>query len=211
MPENSFTDFVQSHKSLVYGGAIVLILVVAGEFMKKQTGIPVSTQAGDLSGLSNGIVYVPTQTSFTTENIGADFSNDPNLTSIKTGNITTNSPTSTTTTSTTQRGSKPPGGEKPPTHKPPVKPPVHKTAKSLKWEQRYTIRGGETLSSIAASLTRQLRAQGMPGSMSLTWHDLYSHNTQIINATSAAHHNPIPGGPWNDIFPGEMITVPRWA
>lgn len=94
---------------------------------------------------------------------------------------------------------------------PPPQPKPPQTSKGLIWDQRHTITGGETLSGIAASLTRSLRAAGMPGSMSVGWPDLYAHNTAVINATAAAHHNPIPGGPWNDIFPGEVITVPRWG
>lgn len=209
----SFSNFVSTHHGLVIGGGVVLVLVLAGAYMSsKNKTTPTTTATGDLSGLTNGVVYVPTSTSFSTTNerYGA-FSNDPNLKTV------TNSGNTTTTTTKTinppptvppvHTGGGSDGGHVPP---PPVPPPPTK-GKGLIWDSGYVISGGETLSSIASKITFQLRQQGMPGSMSVTWHDLYAHNTNVINSTSAAHHNPIPGGPWNDIFPGERITVPRWG
>ena len=205
----NFSSFLETHKGIALGGGVILLLVVAGVMMKsKQSTTPATATTGDLSGLHGGIVYVPTQTSFSTQNIkyGAQVnSNDPNLTSVS-GTQTVTGATTTTTKTTTNTG-----GTSTAPHTPPVPIPTPVTSKGLKWDTQYTILGGQTLSSIAAQVTRTLRAAGMPGSMSVTWHDLYAHNTNVINATSAAHHNPIPGGPWNDIFPGEVITIPRWA
>ena len=245
----AITDFIDANPQIALGGAVVGVLVIGGILLKKrsaQSALAATTPTGvtsDLSGLTSDgqgghIVYVPTQTTFSTDNrtIGADFSNDPQLTTIQTGQIgpigntdttTTNTKTTSATpvatipTPTTPRPIVPPSppassgsagtGNPPPraTTPPTVAPPTQ--GKNLYWDQRYTISGGETLSSIAAMRTRWLRAnKGFPGSMSITWNDLYAHNTTVINAESAAHNNPIPGGPWNDIFPGEVIVLPDW-
>lgn len=223
-PDGGVFEFVQAHPGIAIGGGVVLLLLIGGSILKTKQPATTNPNAplGDLSGLQNGIVYVPTQTSFITNNKSGVFaSNDPTLTTITTGPV--NSPTSTSTTTTTNNpvyrghpipGPKPvptPAPPPPPRNPPPPQPQPPVKAKGLIWDQRHTILGGETLSGIAATLTRQLRAQGMPGSQSITWQDLYAHNTAVINATSAAHHNPIPGGPWNDIFPGELISTPRWG
>ena len=205
----SFSQFVQTHQGLVIGGGVVAILVLAGMFMRsKQPSVPTSTTA-DLSGLPEGKIYVPTQTSFSTQNIkyGPQInSNDPNLTNVS-GTQTVGGPTTTTTTTNNPPWRKPPvtGGHEPP----PVPQPPRKDSKSLRWDQRYTVRGGKTLSSIAAARTRTLRAQGMPGNMTLTWHDLYAHNTAIINKYAQQHGYK--SDYWNWIFPNETITVPRWG
>ena len=217
----SMEDFVSTHKGLVIGGGLVAILVFGGKFLASRS-TPASTTGGDLSGLQNGnLVYVPTQTSFTTENQSGIFaSNDPTLTSISnTGPV--NSPTTTTTTTQTGRPIilKPPTSQ-PPTSQPPVtrqppppqpKPQPRPTNKSIKWNVGYTVAGGDTLSGIASKQTQIMRHNGMPGSMSISWHDIYAHNTAKIIATSNAHGNPIPGGAWNNIFPGEQLTIPSWS
>lgn len=200
--------FLEAHPALDIAG-LVLLLVLAGAYFKNRSAATTASNAPltDTSGLTNGTVYRPTQTTFSTIYKGAYDSNNTTTT------------TTTTTNETAKDGGKiingATGGNKtpsPPVHSPPPpQPPPRPTNKSLIWDVRYTIRGGETLSSIASVVTRNCRAQGMPGSQSVTWGDLYSHNTATINADSAAHHNPIPGGPWNDIFPGETITVPRWG
>jgi hypothetical protein len=224
-------EWLKENPPLVIGGVIIGAVVLFGLVLKPKTPAT-STPNADLSGLQNGnLVYVPTSTSFTTENINKG-------TNI--GNTTTTSTTTSTTTTGDGRTCRPgyhflaghlglavPDGSyavsggycipntttvTPPPRKPPAPPPNPKpTSKSLVWTDRHTISGGETLSSIAASLTTKLRAAGMPGSQSITWHDLYAHNTSVINEQAAAHHNPIPGGPWNDVFPGEVITVPKWG
>lgn len=59
----------------------------------------------------------------------------------------------------------------------------------------YTIVHGDTLSGIARNV-------------GTTWQILYNMNSGTINQWASEHHNPIPGGPWNNIFPGEQIQVP---
>lgn len=215
----SFSEFVSTHQGLVIGGGLVLILILAGFFMNsKNKTLPVSTATGDLSGLQNGnLVYVPTSTTFSTQNIrqGA-FSNDPNLTTVTNSPVNSGNPTTSTTTTTTTNnpppthsgpGDHPDGGgtRQPPTPVPP--PPTHN--KGLIWDQGHTVLGGETLSAIAAAVTRQLRAQGMPGSMSVSWNDLYAHNQAVV--TQYANMHGFRADVWNWIFPGERITVPRWG
>lgn len=60
-------------------------------------------------------------------------------------------------------------------------------------QRTYTVVYGDTLSGIASRF-------------GTTWQNLYSRNQQTIDTTSAQHGNPIPGGPWNNIFPGEVLT-----
>jgi hypothetical protein len=220
----SFSEFASSHQGLVIGGGIILVLVLAGMFMNKNKTLPSNTSATtgapDLSGLANGdIVYVPTQTNFETINksqSGVFASNDPTLTTVTTGAV--NSPTTTTTTNNPPKVVLPnpvpkqsgPIPQPPVTRAPaPPAPTPKPTTKGLIWDQKHTILGGETLSIIAAAVTRQLRAQGMPGSMSITWNDLYAHNTAVVNQYAQAHGFKTDFYNW--IFPGEVITVPRWG
>lgn len=232
-------DVVDKNPTLVLGGGVVLILLVGYQLTKKKTPSPAMTNpngmSGDLSGLvtdgqGGHVVYVPTQTTFSTTNQnqqGVFASNDPSLTTITgpIGTTTTNPPSIIASPPTVVTG--PPGpqgnpGKQGPPGPPPNAGPPHKQppppivapptrGKNLYWDQRYSVSRGETLSSIALNRTRWLRNnKGFPGSMSISWNDLYAHNTAVINATSAAHHNPIPGGPWNDVFPGENIVIPDW-
>lgn len=203
-PHGNIAQFLETHPQLEIAG-VVLLLVLAGAYFKNKSTPTTASNAPATaaSGLTDNTVYRPTSTTFETIYKGA-YNSD-------------NTTTTTSTTNTATDGGKIITGDtdphkQPPTHSPPPPQPVPRpTSKSLIWDQRYTIRGGETLSSIASVVTRNCRGQGMPGSQSVGWHDLYAHNTNTINAESAAHHNPIPGGPWNDIFPGETITVPRWG
>lgn len=278
--------FVEGHPTLVIGGGLILLLLIAGSMLKKNLGgvsnpttDPNATGA-DLSGLTpdgkgGHIVYVPTQTSFTTDNVGADFSNDPNLKSIKTGNIYTNSnpytlstENNTTTTTTTNPPPRPvvnPPIVIPPVHVPPPQdyywdkdhdrkiyqdghtvytgtgtggtwtpgnpddpgaptswgkqtqraapPPqlAHNDAKgTLVWDSQHTMGRGQTLPSIATKVTHQLRSQGMPGSTSVHWTDIYARNTTVLTPANAARHNTVVGGPHQDVFPGHTIVVPRY-
>jgi hypothetical protein len=227
--------WIEAHPDLALAGGAVGVLLIAGSFFKARTPTAGSTTQ-DLSGLKNGIVYVPTQTSFTTENKSGVFaSNDPALTTVTTGPV--NSPVTTTTNNPpviqpapgpcrvgyhfeptvaihsgsypTTGGSCVPNSTGPIKQPPPPGPNPPPTTKSLKWDQSYTIIGGDTLSAIAAKLTVKLRAQGMPGSMSVTWNDLWAHNTATI--TRYAQQHGFKTDYWNWIFPGETITVPRWG
>ena len=82
----------------------------------------------------------------------------------------------------------PPGPPQPPIHPgPPV--PAHPYTS-------YTIKWGDTLSAIAKR-------------NHTTWQILYNANKGTIDSWASKHHSPIPGGPWNNIFPGETINVPR--
>jgi hypothetical protein len=74
-------DFVKEHPDVAIGGGIVLLIAVGAYVISKQsagvgTGTP-TTSTGAPSGLKNGVVYVPTSTSFSTQNInkGTDIGN----------------------------------------------------------------------------------------------------------------------------------------
>jgi hypothetical protein len=130
---SQMATFVETHKGLIAGGFIV-VAVVGYAMTKKGTSTTATGQQADLTGLKNGLVYVPTSTNFTTENQSGIFaSNDPNLTSVSnSGPI--NSPTDSTTTTTNNGATgkpivKPPRKPPvptppPPTHKPPTPPPT---------------------------------------------------------------------------------------
>lgn len=202
----NFATFLETHKGIAIGGGVILLLVIAGIMMRsKQKTLPVTATGGapDLSGLTGGKVYVPSQTTFSTQNIKyGPLSNDPNLTSA-----TLRDAFNTTSTSNVPPSSI--GGQPDPRPLPPVPAPPPTAGKGLIWDTRRTVLGGETLSSIAAGQTRYLRSKGMPGSMMITWHDLYAHNTDVIARAAQAHGYT--SDVWNWIFPGEILTVPRWG
>ena len=179
---NGFVAWIQEHPDISLAGGAVAVLLIAGQLMKPKAPTSTAPQS-DLSGLTNGIVYVPTQTNFETINKAG-------------GSI--NSPVTTTTTTITRT---------PPV--PPAPPPP--SAKGLIWDQHHTMGNHEKLSTLAASLTRTLRAQGMPGGMLLTWADLYGHNSTVIDAVRHAHHDNRPVDANSELFFGVTIVTPRWG
>lgn len=241
MEENGgFLGFIKMHPELMLGFGVVAVLIVIS--MVKKQGSTASSSPQDLSGLSKNsqgqpVVYVPTSTNFTTENVGAVFSNDPSLNSVTTGAITTNSTisgnksvapvpvtlakpvvnntspssvsTSNTSTSTNANstGGTQTGGVTP-VKSPPVTPPP---SKGIKWNYPYTVKSGDTLSGIANNVSNAARSAGAPSNTTITYMQIYNYNKSTIDSTSNAHGNPIPGGPWNNIFPGETIWLPTWS
>lgn len=77
----------------------------------------------------------------------------------------------------------------------PGTPPTPQQPLPSGWNCTYTVRGGDTLSGIASQY-------------GTSWQDVYSHNKETIDSVAAQRGNPIPGGPQNNIFPGEVIHVP---
>lgn len=231
MDQEDVTSWIEGHGPLIIIGGVIVAVFIIYQIIQKQQHDAMGTQTSpsasgvtsDLSGLQvdangNPVVYVPTETIFrTTTNIG--------------GNNTVNSPTNTTTSSssntstvTIQSPPATPTGTPPPTPPPSstqpssnppivVTPVVH--AGGRVWDQRYTVKSGDTLSGIAAGVQNyMIRYQGAPSNVTVTANDLYSHNQTTINAMSAAHGNPIQGYAtpvqMNNIFPGEVLTTPRW-
>lgn len=218
-----FIEWVKEHSAITIGFGVVAVLLIAAQFMKKNSAN--SSASGstspsqDLSGLAtdqngNHIVYVPTQTTFSTTNTVGNNSvvNSPTSTTTATTTVNTSAPTQVVNggpVTVTPPPSHPVTGTNPPTHTPPVQPPVTHHG-GLVWDQSYSIHGGDTLSGIASTVTAKLRASGMPSTVSVGYNDIYAHNQAKIDATASAHHNPIPGGPKNNIFPGELLILPRW-
>lgn len=225
----SLMALADEHGPLLLALGVVAALLLAYRFMKSAGASGTSSSntstsslaQGDLSGLQtdangNPIVYVPTSTEFYTDN-------SVNATSAQgaPATITENSPVTTTTvnapvTTTVNPPAPPPVVPPilpgpPPVRQPPVDipPPVHNGA--LVWDQTFRVLGGENLSVIAAEVTSQVRGQGAPSTVRVTYQDIYAHNQTVIDNTSAQHGNPIPGGPQNNIFPGEPLIVPRWV
>lgn len=85
----------------------------------------------------------------------------------------------------------------PPTRQPPIPPPAPKPTVQPPQPRytQYTIQRGDTLSAIASRFK-------------VTWQNLYTLNKSAIDQMAASHNYPIPGGPWNNIWPGEKIQVP---
>jgi hypothetical protein len=232
MADDGMISFIKEHPTLMIGGGIVAVLLVgAAYFNKQKAGASAGQQ--DLSGLGTDgaggrLVYVPTSTNFTTENVGADFSNNPMLESIVTGAITTNSQITKSTASSVVTNNPPVVRDVPPTPPPAVPPPVVQMPtggtppvkapppppppkKGIVWNYPYTIRGGDTLSAIANNITNAARAAGAPSNTVITWQMIYDYNKGTIDRWSNDRGNPIPGGPWNNIFPGEQIWLATWS
>lgn len=167
------------------------------------TNAPNGVPSTDASG--NPIYYVPTSDTFLNYNYTADSYN----TTQTTNNTTNNTATTTTTNSnnnnsgntTTEHEPAPPNqGSPPPVHTtpPPTKPPVVSPPPAQtkgSWTCRYTVVSGDTLSAIATRYKT-------------TWPTIYSHNITEINLIAGLMHEIIPGGPWNNIRPGEVLIVP---
>jgi len=241
MDEENTGGFIASHPTLLIGGLVVgLLLLVAYFSNKKKNSAAGGSTSQDLSGIAtdsagNHVVYVPTSTSFTTENIGAQYSNNPNLQSITSGDIITNSPINQTRSTSTKGAAPVVVGSvavpitNPPITPPPVTPlptggtvsggvtPVKSTPApaparyGIVWNYPYVVGAGDTLSGIASNITAAARKAGMPAGMAITWQDIYNYNKAVIDSTAAAHGNPIPGGPQNNIFPGEHISLAGWT
>jgi hypothetical protein len=164
--QDPFVEWIKVHPDVSLAGGIVVVLLIAGWILSRQNKTPGVTTASDISGLENGLVYVPTQTSFTTTTISGD-----------------------TTTYPPGTAPNPPG-------------------RCLVWDQSYTATQDDTLSTIAASVTRSLRTAGMPTSQSIGWHDIYARNVEVVNSVAQQHGDTADF--WNHIYSGETLTVPRW-
>jgi hypothetical protein len=205
------------------------------------TGLPYTDNSGLINPLTGQqIAYVPTGTSFTTNNVGAELNGQQGAVTVNaTNSITSSSPTTVTNSQSRTRqrhvapappiapatpvvnnpAPTPPAAiVSPPAPAPPASPtpvsaaPVTPPAQyAIVWNYPYTVKGGDTLSGIAANITSAAHTAGMPSSQSITWQDIYNHNTNVINSTATAHGNPIPGGPWNNIFPGEQLQLATWS
>lgn len=226
---------------LIVGGIAIFFLVIPQVLKLGQQATGTSSQlAGtsnntnaDLSGLTTSaggtpIAYVPTQTIFSTTNItkGSTVNSPNSVNAPSATTVTSQAPSSvnvTTPVSITNPVTlvpspvpvaKPPTPSAPPRNGTPTPVSNPKTG-HLQWDQNYSIKHGDTLSAIAAHLTQRLRSAGMPTSMSVTYNDIYAHNMAVINAASAKHGTPIKGyatpAQLNNIFPGEVITLPRWV
>lgn len=211
---------------LLIGGGVFLLSYLL--FGRKQANAPITnatpatTGPGAVDANGNPVVeYLPTTgDSYTNVNysVGAQTnsnnvnspSNAPTIApggtdTVNTTTTTTNDTTNTTTNPVAQPVRylgpplpppvpvpNPPRPNPPPTPPPtpaPVQPPPSPATRS------YTVKSGDTLSGIAAQ-------------NGTTWPILYNMNSSTINSTSQQHGNPIPGGPWNNIFPGEVIRLP---
>ena len=215
-------QILDDHPEATLAVVVVGGLLIGGLMLKKKSGLsgtPGTNSVNGATGLATDsqgrpIVYVPTSTSFSTQNIGAQFSNDPNLQSITTGSITTNSPVSVVATGSNSSGSSTPVITPiplPPTPKPPVppaptrKPPVSHPAKyGLVWGALHTVTSDDTnhgsgaLSYIAAKSTQIMHTtQHAPSNVSISAGDIVSHN---------------PGLRTNSILKiGQVIKLPSYA
>ena len=184
---SSVTGFISQHFILI-GVSVLVVLYLVYKFKSKTSTTTTTPATGDLSGLStdangNPIIYRDTADSFYNYSSITDSNNVS-----ASNNVTDTSTTSISTTPIIQ-------GTPPITSKPVTQPTKPPTASKGSWSCNYAVKSGDTLSSIASSYGTD-------------WHTMYSHNTSTIDTTSHAHGNPIPGGTWNNIFPGEVLVVP---
>lgn len=191
-------SWIQEHPWITLAVAAAVAVIIARIFMaqKQAASPPTATTAtpgsggvatGDTSGLStdangNPILYVPTQDTFLNYNFATNSYNS-----------TANSDNTTTTTTT--NNPVPPGPPPPTPTPPPPTPAPPPTQQKGSWTCRYTVVEGDTLSEIASDY-------------GTTWPAIYGHNTTTINLIAGAMHEIIPGGPWNNIRPGEVLIVP---
>lgn len=239
-------DFIRQHMVLVVAGVVIGGLLLSRLVNKSGgnsgtgTATTTSPKLVDNSGLTysfdpttgtyrqtNGtpVAYIPTSNNYTTNNVGAQFANDPALSSVTvqaSNNIIpapqvrtfqqapvvpTNSPVITNPAPVPV----PPVVAAPtPVSQPPVTPPPS-ISKTMQWNGTYTVRGGDTLGAIAGMVTNNLRASGAPSSVTVSYDQIYAMNKGTIDSTANAHGNPVPGGPWNNIFPGEVLKIPTWS
>jgi hypothetical protein len=194
---NNVENFVEAHETSFLAGVVIVVLIIGGKLLGRKnaaavTGSTVTTPLTDTSGLTNGLVYVPTQTTFSTSNVGADYSGDPQLTSITNSPVSSNSPVSTTTvtapTTITVSSPKPTVGgptTPKPIGKPVVAPPVHSApVKSYKlvWGARHSVVPGDTLAYIVNQSNMIMHTQQhMPSNVSYSIADLRAHNPGVTD------------------------------
>jgi hypothetical protein len=69
------------------------------------------------------------------------------------------------------------------------------TIKKRLWNATYQVTGGDSIYTVAARFN-------------CTWHEIYTVNQGIIDTTAYAFGKAIPGGPWENLYPGEVLIVP---
>jgi len=179
--------WLDANPTLALGGLVVIVLIAGGTLLSKKnakTGVAgtgstvngITTDANgrviqDLSGLSNGTVYVPTQTTFSTYN-ATDASQT--VSSIGGGNITTG-PSSAGNQTTT--GASHPG----PIKKPPVE---HPSKATIVWTQHY-ITSGQSLDLVAKNASISMRnaanKMGASGMFMVTGQQIYNNNKSAVD------------------------------
>jgi hypothetical protein len=179
------SNWLNRNPTIALGGVLVIVLLVGGVLLKKKT-TATATSAGtaqDLSGLStnsngNPIVYIPTQTAFTTYN-----ATDASQSVSNTGNGNVNTGSSSAGNSSTTTGASHPGPIK--------KPPVPGPAKvSLQWNQ-HIITANQTINRIADNVNTALIADGRKFGSTQKYHitgqQIYNQNKGAVDMFFNAH------------------------
>lgn len=175
-------SWINEHPTLALAGAVALALAIGAFVMNRQPqqqGPAADGPQADLSSLDrdsagNPVVY---------RHVADYFYN----TSIIEDSYNTETTTTTTSTVTNSTGPNTPIQGNPPN--------TSTGNQAGSWSCSRSVRGGETLSAIAAEY-------------GIGWPELYQRNKSSIDSTSHQHGDPIPGGPWNNIWPGQVLTVP---
>jgi len=85
--QDSLVGFIEMHPDMAIAGGVILVSLIVGWAVSRSTRTPATANPSAPDFLQP---YVPTQTLFSTKNIGVDLSNDPNLqTVMNVGNQTT--------------------------------------------------------------------------------------------------------------------------
>lgn len=205
---SGFFSWVQTHPIVLLGLGLVVLFILVQRALK--TGNQAITGTADTTQPKT--IYVPTSTEFYTDNSVNATSAEGAPATVNVGPVnspvstSTNSSSSSTTSTTTTTVT--PVVTPPPVRTTPVTPAPVTHKGGLSWDQKYSVIGGDNLSKIATNYTTKVRAQGAPSSVSIGWHDLYSHNQSLIDNTARQHGVTV--NPYNYIYIGESLIVPRW-
>lgn len=201
------SSWLENNPTLALGGAIILVLIVGGYLLSHKAGAAknvAATTPADLSGLQtnaqgNPLVYVPTQTVFSTYN-ATDASQS--VTNSGSGNVTTGPSTAGNTTSTSTSASSPGPIKKPPVSGPPK---VY-----MQWNETY-ITHGQSLDLVAKNASISMNNDAIKynahGSFVVTGQQIYNANQATVNAFWAAHK--IKGNFTGTNVTGLSITIPH--
>lgn len=165
-------------------GVFVIVLIIT---RKNNTPVANTSLSGTTTLDANGnpVLYVPT-----TGDEWINIYKPVTITTTTTNNGETDLPPGHPTPAPIP---KPPIPQPPPKQPPP--PPGKPPSTKGQWVCHYTVRGGDTLSGIAARYNTSYMA-------------IYGRNQATIDALAKSHGFPISPHPYDNIFPGETFLVP---
>jgi len=192
--------FIQEHMAVVLVSAFVLIVAIGAFFQSKKASnsIMQAAPSTDVTGAGAAGALGKLYEAFNSTTTIIENSNNSSTSTV-------NNPTVTGVPIPIRPV--PPRPVPTPITPRPIPKPVY--AGRRIWDVRYTVRRGDTLTGIAAGANATLHMQGS-GNNGVTMDELYTHSKATIDADAQAHGYPISRDPRDNIFPGEIIILPRW-